>query len=155
MWSDKNNLSADQTLPNTTMAFWTCPTCHGDYPARINKVINGKVECPYCNNKKVLPGFNSLAVKYPIGVEIMYRAKLIISIASPCDIMLLSNEVRKIFKISAGSEIKSRSFTIPSANSSLSIFSFFAAYPIPIYIVRITSLLIIVKNSAIKFPPLN
>lgn len=65
MWSDKNNLSADQTLPNTTMAFWTCPTCHGDYPARINKVINGKVECPYCNNKKVLPGFNSLAVKYP------------------------------------------------------------------------------------------
>lgn len=65
MWSDKNNLSADQTLPNTTMAFWTCPTCHGDYPARINKVINGKVECPYCSNKKVLPGFNSLAVKYP------------------------------------------------------------------------------------------
>ena len=42
-----------------------CPTCHGDYPARINKVINGKVECPYCNNKKVLPGFNSLAIKYP------------------------------------------------------------------------------------------
>ena len=69
--------------------------------------------------------------------------------------MLLSNEVRKIFKISAGSEIKSRSFTIPSANSSLNIFSFLAAYPIPIYIVRITSLLIIVKKSAIKFPPLN
>ena len=65
MWSDKNQFSADQILPNTTMAFWTCPTCHGDYPARINKVINGKVECPYCNNKKVLPGFNSLAVKYP------------------------------------------------------------------------------------------
>ena len=65
IWSDKNQFSADQILPNTTMAFWTCPTCHGDYPARINKVINGKVECPYCNNKKVLPGFNSLAVKYP------------------------------------------------------------------------------------------
>ena len=66
MWSDKNQFSADQILSNTTMAFWTCPTCHGeDYPARINKVINGKVECPYCNNKKVLPGFNSLAVKYP------------------------------------------------------------------------------------------
>ena len=43
MWSDKNQFSADQILPNTTMAFWTCPTCHGDYPARINKVINGKV----------------------------------------------------------------------------------------------------------------
>ena len=65
MWSDKNQFSADQILPNTTMAFWTCPTCHGDYPARINKVINGKVECPYCSNRKVLPGFNSLADKYP------------------------------------------------------------------------------------------
>lgn len=65
MWSGKNKFSADQILPNTTMAFWTCPTCHGDYPARINKVINGKVECPYCSNRKVLPGFNSLAAKYP------------------------------------------------------------------------------------------
>ena len=47
------------------MPLWTCPTCHGDYSARIIEVVNGEAECPYCNNKKLLSGFNSLADKYP------------------------------------------------------------------------------------------
>lgn len=65
MWSDQNELSSDQVLPNTNIANWTCPICHGDYPARIIEIVNGEANCPYCNNRKVLPGFNSLADKYP------------------------------------------------------------------------------------------
>lgn len=54
IWSTQNKLSADQVLPNVNYALWTCPTCHGDYSARIIEVVNGEAECPYCNNKKLL-----------------------------------------------------------------------------------------------------
>ena len=65
IWSTQNKLSADQVFPNVNYALWTCPTCHGDYSARIIEVVNGETNCPYCNNRKLLPGFNSLAVKHP------------------------------------------------------------------------------------------
>lgn len=69
MWSDKNQFSADQILPNTTMAFWTCPTCHGNYPARIIDVINGVADCPYCSGRKALPGKTSFAALHPDLME--------------------------------------------------------------------------------------
>lgn len=41
-------------------ALWKCPTCHGDYTYPINERKVGDNSCPYCNNRKVLPHFNSL-----------------------------------------------------------------------------------------------
>ena len=38
-----------------------CPTCHGNYPARIIDVINGVTDCPYCSGRKALPGKTSFA----------------------------------------------------------------------------------------------
>ena len=50
-------------------ALWPCSTCHGEYEARIcDRFVNDCI-CPYCNEKKVLPGFNSFAVKHPDEME--------------------------------------------------------------------------------------
>ena len=50
-------------------ALWACPTCHGEYEACIcDRFVNDCI-CPYCNEKKVLPGFNSFAVKHPDEME--------------------------------------------------------------------------------------
>ena len=46
---------------------WICPKCHGEYTASIRDRSSdgGNKECPYCVGRKVLPGLNSLADKYP------------------------------------------------------------------------------------------
>ena len=50
-------------------ALWACPTCHGEYEACVcDRFVNDCI-CPYCNEKKVLPGFNSFAVKHPDEME--------------------------------------------------------------------------------------
>jgi len=46
-----------------------CPTCHGNYPARIIDVINGKADCPYCSGRKALPGKTSFAALHPDLME--------------------------------------------------------------------------------------
>ncbi|WP_442872446.1 zinc-ribbon domain-containing protein [Coprococcus sp. AM100_B19A] len=43
------------------MKIHCCPTCHGNYPARIIEVINGVTDCPYCSGRKALPGKISFA----------------------------------------------------------------------------------------------
>lgn len=51
---------------------WICPTCHGEYSDSIGNILNGIDNCPYCNNKKVLPGFNDLATRHPDLVDEAY-----------------------------------------------------------------------------------
>lgn len=46
-------------------AEWICPTCGGEYFGVVKDMVNGLVECPYCNNQKPLAGFNTLKVLYP------------------------------------------------------------------------------------------
>ena len=31
LWSDQNELTADEIRPNHRSGAWTCPTCHNDY----------------------------------------------------------------------------------------------------------------------------
>ena len=69
MWSNQNELSPNQVLPNTNTAVWICPTCHGDYPARIIDVINGVADCPYCSGRKALPGKTSFVALHPDLME--------------------------------------------------------------------------------------
>jgi DNA-directed RNA polymerase subunit RPC12/RpoP len=65
-WSDENDISADDVFPDSAKYVkWVCPTCHGTYGASIKDMVSGEADCPYCNDRKVLPGFNSLKVKYP------------------------------------------------------------------------------------------
>ena len=45
--------------------YWKCKECGGVYQSEIrSKTING-AGCPFCTNKKALPGFNDLKTKHP------------------------------------------------------------------------------------------
>ena len=64
-WSDNNDRKASEfTENNCYQALWICPTCHGEYAARVCDREVGDDSCPYCSNKKALPGFNTFKVKY-------------------------------------------------------------------------------------------
>ena len=64
-WSPNNDRDVSEFLKsNTYTALWNCPTCHGEYSARICDREVGDDNCPYCRNKKALPGYNSFKVKH-------------------------------------------------------------------------------------------
>lgn len=63
-WSPSNSLSSSEVLPNSPyIALWKCNICHGEYHYSVNLKEIGNKNCPYCNNRKALPGFNSIKVK--------------------------------------------------------------------------------------------
>ena len=69
-WSLNNTYSANEVLPTSSYhALWNCPTCGGEYPARINIRKIGDNACPYCSGRKVLPGYNSFKAKHPNLME--------------------------------------------------------------------------------------
>ena len=55
LWSDQNELTADEVRPNHRSSAWTCPTCHNDYNAEIIDMVNGNADCPYCSGRKAIP----------------------------------------------------------------------------------------------------
>lgn len=66
LMSPNNDKGADDVLPTSRyLAEWICSTCGGKYYAFVDEMVNGDVECPYCNNRKPLAGFNTLKVLYP------------------------------------------------------------------------------------------
>jgi len=70
MWSQNNEKKASEILPNRKIgALWICIECKGEYRARINRVVNGSANCPYCADRKILPGFNSFQAKHPDLLE--------------------------------------------------------------------------------------
>lgn len=54
---------------STTVVFWRCPTCNGSWRKSIVFRTRKDNGCPYCGNRKVLPGFNDLATKHPDVVD--------------------------------------------------------------------------------------
>ena len=79
-WSENNEKKPTEYLRSSSyIVFWTCPTCHGDYLHSIRDREVGDNSCPYCNNKKVLPNYNSLMVKCPtLMKEWNYRSNYLI-----------------------------------------------------------------------------
>ena len=65
-WSPKNKKSADHYLPQSKeKVIWDCPDCHGEYTASVCSVFLQTFNCPYCNDRKALPGFNTIAARHP------------------------------------------------------------------------------------------
>lgn len=65
-WSTVNDRSVDTVTKDMRIsAIWTCPKCHGDYSYPIVSRQLGDDSCPYCNGRKVLKGYNSLAKRHP------------------------------------------------------------------------------------------
>lgn len=69
-YSNKNERPITQILGNMqSPVLWTCPNCHGDYYYSVkDRRLNDNV-CPYCNDKKVLAGYNDLGTLNPLLAE--------------------------------------------------------------------------------------
>ena len=69
-WSSENpDLPSEYLRSSRHKALWTCPICHGDYQYRIcDRELDDK-SCPYCCDKKILPGYNSFKVRHPEEME--------------------------------------------------------------------------------------
>lgn len=70
IWSDSNERNYSDLLPSYKMtAYWTCKICGGTYPESIDifieKHLKGEDDCPFCNNRRPLSGFNTLKAVNP------------------------------------------------------------------------------------------
>ena len=75
---DKNSpdLPEENTLYSPKRVYFKCPECGNETHRRITDAffceddgIPALFKCPYCRNKKVLPGFNSFKVRHPDLME--------------------------------------------------------------------------------------
>ena len=65
-WLPDNEIDPDDVMPTSSIrAHWICPTCGGEYSAKINEFVNGTSDCPYCADRRILPGLNSFKAKHP------------------------------------------------------------------------------------------
>jgi len=65
LWSAKNiKKAADVLYKSDAPALWVCPECKGEFTSSTRSMTVGEMDCPYCNDRKVLPGFNSFAVRH-------------------------------------------------------------------------------------------
>lgn len=84
LWSTLNEKHYTELLPTSNYnAEWRCNVCGGFYFETVKKFIashlKGEDSCPYCNNKRVLPNYNSLMVKCPtLMKEWNYRSNYLI-----------------------------------------------------------------------------
>lgn len=64
-WSPNNDKSPYEiTKEYAYSAKWRCMVCNGEFTAKVKEREIGDDSCPYCSNKKVLPGFNSFKVRH-------------------------------------------------------------------------------------------
>ncbi|RGD63405.1 hypothetical protein DXA98_16755, partial [Lachnospiraceae bacterium OF09-6] len=69
-WSENNESGPDEVRYNSrNTALWKCPTCYGEYSYIIGDRKTGDDACPYCSDRKILPGYNSFKVKHPDLME--------------------------------------------------------------------------------------
>lgn len=73
IWADSNNRSYSEFLPTSrTSVEWKCMTCGGVYDPMTD-------DCPYCNGRRPLAGFNTLkAVNPPWFSEWSYQNNYLI-----------------------------------------------------------------------------
>ena len=65
-WSDKNDRGPETVFPTSKVnVLWHCDVCGYNYTALVAEVVAGESQCPYCNDTKVMPGFNSLKARHP------------------------------------------------------------------------------------------
>lgn len=64
-WSPNNATKPYEVLKKYTYPVkWVCSNCGGEYTAKINKREIGDDSCPYCNDNKILQGYNSFKAKH-------------------------------------------------------------------------------------------
>ena len=90
-WDYDNNEKApsDYSAVSTKTVSWICPKGHR-YKTSINRRTKQGRGCPYCSGKKILPGYNDLATKFPkLATEWNYGRN---GELTPKDVALTSNK---------------------------------------------------------------
>lgn len=91
-WSSNNSFGPETVFPTSWVwVKWICDICSGEYNARIKDKVNGKDKCPYCNETKVLSGFNSFGDKHPDLITEMDNIANYLLPKSPYDVFDTSN----------------------------------------------------------------
>lgn len=81
-YSSNNEKLASEILYNNNSTYnWNCDHCGGEYKATIDDIKNGY--CPYCENKKVLKGFNDLTTTHPQLVKEWGLENYLIDVGGP------------------------------------------------------------------------
>lgn len=65
-WAPSNIIQPDELMPSS--GEWVklvCPDCGIEHSVQVCQATAGNIQCPYCNEKKVAPGKNSLEVTNP------------------------------------------------------------------------------------------
>ncbi len=58
-WSVKNDRRpSEYTYCSAWRVLWNCSTCGGEYAETIRNRKGNMDECPYCDNRRPLQGFN-------------------------------------------------------------------------------------------------
>jgi len=65
-WHPEKNIARDLTVPSFSKGavWWKCSVCGGAWQDSLNNRIKGQ-GCPYCLGKKLFPGYNDFATRYP------------------------------------------------------------------------------------------
>lgn len=58
-------------IESTTVVFWKCPTCGGFWRKSVSFRTHKDNGCPFCNNRKVLKGFNDLDSRFPDAAKML------------------------------------------------------------------------------------
>lgn len=65
-WSPRNPWTAREVKPQSDKkAWWVGSECGHEWQAIVGNRVRNSTTCPYCANKRVLPGFNDLATRFP------------------------------------------------------------------------------------------
>ena len=73
-------------------ALWICPTCSGEYACDVREREIGDDSCPYCADRKALPGYNTFDVRQPDLMKEWLMAENILLGISPDEILETSTE---------------------------------------------------------------
>lgn len=82
-WSPNNEDKPNEVIAASSLsALWICPTCGGEYSAAIRDRELNDDSCPYCKNKKVLPGYNTVLARHPklIKEEWCYAENILLGV---------------------------------------------------------------------------
>lgn len=64
-WSDRNDLGPEQVSRGSGCKVWWRGDCGHEWQAPVDNRCYNSTGCPFCADKRVLPGFNDLSTRYP------------------------------------------------------------------------------------------
>ena len=64
-WSPRNEKGPEHYTPGSSQKVWWRGECGHEWEATIDNRCYGGSTCPFCANKRLLPGFNDLATRFP------------------------------------------------------------------------------------------